>query len=83
MLFKNSELLAGLTLRKKRPYSKLFWSGFFPHFSVFGLNRGISPYSVQMRKIAGKMRTRITPNTERFDAVLLSYHCVNYARIQV
>ena len=37
-----------ITLRKKCPYSELFWSAFFPHFpafwlnteSVFGLNAG-------------------------------------------
>ena len=23
---------------KKSPYSELFWSAFFPHFSAFGLN---------------------------------------------
>ena len=27
-----------MTLRKKCPYSKLFWSAFFPHFPAFGLN---------------------------------------------
>ena len=31
--------------------------------------RRISPYSVQMRKNVGKMRTRITPNTDTFYAV--------------
>ena len=45
-----------LTLRKKCPYSELFCSAFFPHFSAFGLN-------------TGKMRTRITPNTDTFYAV--------------
>ena len=29
----------------------------------------ISPYSVQMQENAGKMRTRITPNTDTFYAV--------------
>ena len=29
----------------------------------------ISPYSVQMRENVGKMRTRITPNTNTFYAV--------------
>ena len=29
----------------------------------------ISPYSVQMRENVGKMRTRITPNTDTFYAV--------------
>ena len=31
----------------------------------------ISPYSVRMRENAGKMRTRITPNTDTFYAVKL------------
>ena len=56
-----------ITLRKKSPYSGLFWSAFFPHFPAFGLR--ISPYSVRMRENAGKMQTRITPNTETFYAV--------------
>ena len=37
----------------------------FPAFSLIC----ISPYSVQMRENAGKMRTRITPNTDTFYAV--------------
>ena len=28
-----------LSLRKKCPYSELFWSAYFPNFSAFGLNR--------------------------------------------
>ena len=40
---------------------------FYPHFPAFRLNtERISPYSVRMREIAGKMRTRITPNTDTF-----------------
>ena len=36
-----------------------------PHFPAFGLNTEIySPYSVRMRENAGKMRTRINPNTD-------------------
>ena len=26
------------SLRKKSPYSELFWPAFFPHFPAFGLN---------------------------------------------
>ena len=33
----------------------------------------ISPYSVQMRQNAGKMRTRRTPNTDTFYAVSWDY----------
>ena len=52
-------------LSKKFPYSELFWSAFFSHFPA-----SISPYSVQMRENAGKMRTRITPDTDTFYTVL-------------
>ena len=54
-----------VSLRKKSPYSELFWSIFFPHFPAFS----ISPYSVRMWENAGKIRTRITPNTDTFYAV--------------
>ena len=55
-------------LRRKSQSSDLFSSAFFPHFPTFGLNTD-SPYLVLMRKNAGKMRTRITPNTDSFYAV--------------
>ena len=46
----------------------------FPGFSrirtEYGEIRSISPYPVRMRENAGKMRTRITPNTDSFYAVL-------------
>ena len=35
----------------------------------------ISPYSVRMRENPGKMRTRITPNTDSFYAVLSLQLC--------
>ena len=54
------------SLRKKCPYSELFWSAFSPH-SDWMLR--ISQYSVRMRENAGKMRTGITPNTDTFYAV--------------
>ena len=48
-------------------------------FPAFGLNTerygvigSISPYSVRMRENAGKMRIRITPNTDSLYAVLVS-----------
>ena len=62
-----------LTLRKKCPYSELFWSARIPKFSRIRTEYGeilrISPYSVIMRENAGKMRTRITLNTDTFYAV--------------
>ena len=45
----------------------------FPTFShiwiEYGEIRSISPYAVRMRLNAGKMRTRIAPNTDTFYAV--------------
>ena len=59
-----------LSRRKKCPYSELFWSAFFPHFPAFGLNaERYAPYSIRMWENAGKMRTRITPNTDSFYVV--------------
>ena len=54
-----------LVLRKKCVYSELFWSA----FSAFGLNteRYGVPFRIQFK--CGKMRTRITPNTDTFHAV--------------
>ena len=56
-----------LTLRKKCPHSELFWSAFFQHYPLLC----ISPNLVRMRENAGMMRTRITPNTDTFYAVLV------------
>ena len=52
-------------LRKKCPYSELFWSAFSRIRTEYGeilWDIRISLYSVRMRK----MRTRITPNTDTF-----------------
>ena len=49
-----------VTRRKKSPYSKLFWSVFFPGLSRIRTECGENP---------GKMRTRINPNTVSFYAV--------------
>ena len=56
-----------LTLRKKCLHSGLFWSAFFQHFPLLR----ISPNLVRMWENAGMMRTRITPNTDTFYAVLV------------
>ena len=53
------------TLRKKRPYSELFWSVFFPH-------------SVRIRTECGKKRTRITPSTDTFYVVRNIYENIKY-----
>ena len=69
-----------VTLRRKCSYSELLWSAFLPHFRAFGLNTE-SPYSVRMRENAGKTRTRITPNTDTFCAVLvIDYFDINSFR---
>ena len=58
--------LQTLKLREKCPYSQLFWSAF---------SRIRTEYEVSLRiqSKCGKMRTRITPNTDTFYAVLWSY----------
>ena len=40
------------TLRKKCPYSELFWSAFYRIWAEYGDIQIISPYSVQMRENA-------------------------------
>ena len=40
------------TLRKKCPYSELFWSAFSRIRTEYGEMRSISPYSVRMRENA-------------------------------
>ena len=54
------------TLRKKSPHSELFWSVC------------ISPYSVRMRENPGKMRTRITPNTNSFYTVQIIHFVIHF-----
>ena len=44
-----------------RTYSGLHFSRIW---TEYGEIRSISPYSVQMRENVGKMRIRVTPNTE-------------------
>ena len=61
-----------ITLHKKSPfrnYSGLHFSRIFPHPDWI---RSISPYSVRMRENPRKMRTRITPNTDSFYAVVVN-----------
>ena len=60
-----------LTLRKKCPYSELFWSV----FSAFGLNTERHGVSLRIQSECGKMRTWINPNTGTFHAVLPEKNC--------
>ena len=66
-----------LSLRKRYPYSELFWSLFARIWTEHGEILRISPYSVQMRENLGKMRTRITPNTDSFYPVDDAYKLRN------
>ena len=57
----------------KRVRIRSYTGPHFPAFScirtAYGEIQSISPYSVQMWENPGKMRTRITPNTDTFYAV--------------
>ena len=53
-----------------RSYSGPHFFRILPHSDWIRLR--ISPYSVRMRENTGKMRTRITPNTDSFYSVLFS-----------
>ena len=53
------------SLRKKCPHSKLFWSA----FSAFGLNTERYCVSPRIQSVCGKMRTRVTPDTDSFYVV--------------
>ena len=58
-----------LSLRKKCLYSELFWSAFFSHFPAFGMNTERYDISLRIQFKCGKIRTRITLNTDTFCAV--------------
>ena len=61
------------SLREKSPYLELFWSVFSLIWTEYGdteITR-ISPYLVRMRKT----RTRITLNTDTFNAVTKTITC--------
>ena len=58
--------LCQFSLRKKCPYSELFWSVFSSDRSEYGKILRISLHSVRMQKI----RARITRNTDTFHAVI-------------
>ena len=53
-------------LFEKCPCLELFWS----HFPAFGLNTKRYFVSLRIQSKCGKMRTRITPNTHTFYAVV-------------
>ena len=44
-----------------------------PHFLVFGLNSKNNEVSLHIQSECGKMRSRITPNTDMFNAVSVNH----------
>ena len=65
----NSGYSIWITLRKKFPYSELFWSAFFPHFPAFGLNA--KRYSVSLR-IQSKCEKNVDQNKSEHEHFLCS-----------
>ena len=59
-------LVKSYLLREKCPSSELFWSAFFRIRTEYSYSY---PYSVRMRENAGKIWTRINPNTNNFYAI--------------
>ena len=61
--------------------SARIWSYSGPHFPAFGLDMERYSLSLRIQSESGKMRTRITPNTDTFHAVLAETK-TNQIRIQ-
>ena len=61
-----------MTLRKKYPYSVLFWSAFFPRFPTFGLNTERYSYLSVFRPNAGKCRKNTDQNNSELGHFLSS-----------
>ena len=62
-----------ITLREKCPYLELFWSV----SPAFELNTERYDVSLRIQIEFGKLRTRLTPNTDTFYAVsILIYTCL-------
>ena len=56
-----NENTKGLTLRKKCPYSELYWSAFSRSMTEYGEILRISPHSVQMWENADKNNSKYGP----------------------
>ena len=54
------------TLRKKSPYSELFWSAFFPHFPAFGLDTERYGLSLHIQSKCGKNADQNNPEYRYF-----------------
>ena len=63
------------SLHKKCPYLELFWSAFSGIRSECRKIRSISQYSIRMRE----NRTRITPNTDTFYAVVVVWDLSSFS----
>ena len=61
----DGRMVLSFTLRGKRPYSKFFWS-VFSH-----IRTEYEEVSLRIQSNCRKIRTRKTPNTDTFHAVLL------------
>ena len=86
-LYRNQRLLVAILLKRtlfhtawKVSLFRVILVRIFPAFSRIRTEYGeilrISPYSVLMRENAGKVRTRITPNTETFYTVPGKMNCI-------
>ena len=64
----------GLSLRCVKGVRIRSYSG--PYFPAFGLNTERYSVSLRIQSECGKIRTRITPNTETFHAVLIAIQFV-------
>ena len=49
------------SLRKKCPYSELFWTAFFPRFKAIGLNTDRYSVSVRIQSKCGEMQEKCGP----------------------
>ena len=68
-------MLYQCSLHEKCPYLELFWSAFSGIWTEYRKIRSISPYSIRMRE----NRTRITPNTDTFYAVVVVWDLSSFS----
>ena len=57
----SGNILSEVALFKKCPYSELFWSAFFPHFSAFGLNMERYGLPLRIQSKCEKLREKSGP----------------------
>ena len=73
--FHHSQFSKSETLRKKCPYSELFWSAFFPHLPAFGLNtqrQCVSCYLSVFSPNTGKCGENADQNNSKYRHLLRS-----------